>query len=87
MTFTRFGLDIAKRVFQVHGVNQVGANCVKKSLKRNQILQYFAQVPPCVICIEACAGCRPSEAVSQNSSILTMRDGIGMDSIVWERRQ
>jgi transposase len=56
MTFTRFGLDIAKRVFQVHGVNQVGSNCVKKTLKRNQVLQYFAQVPPCVIGVEACAG-------------------------------
>lgn len=59
MNFTRCGLDIAKQVFQVHGVNEHGIvhGIVKgrKTLARAKVLEYFAQVPPCVIGIEACA--------------------------------
>lgn len=56
MKFTRCGLDIAKLVFQVHGVNEHGAVKCRKRLGRGKVLEYFAQLPPCLIGIEACAG-------------------------------
>jgi transposase len=54
MNFTRCGLDIAKQVFQVHGVNEHGAVKGRRSLPRAQVLEFFAQLPPCLIGIEAC---------------------------------
>ena len=54
MKFTRCGLDIAKVVFQVHGVNERGAVQERKRLSRPKVLEYFAQLPPCLIGIEAC---------------------------------
>ncbi|HZT01331.1 MAG TPA: IS110 family transposase [Steroidobacteraceae bacterium] len=56
MNITRCGLDIAKAVFQVHGVNEHGAVQGRKSLARGKVLQYFAQLPPCLVGMEACGG-------------------------------
>ena len=56
MKITRVGLDIAKQVFQVHGVNEHGVAKVCKTLPRAKVLQFFAQLPPCVVGMEACAG-------------------------------
>jgi transposase len=53
---TRIGLDIAKRVFQVHGVDELGRAKMTKKLPRAQVLQFFAQLPVCVVGIEACGG-------------------------------
>ena len=49
------GLDIAKSVFQVHGVNGAGEVAVRRQLRRAQVLAFFAKLPPCLIGIEACA--------------------------------
>ena len=49
------GLDLAKRVFQVHGVNAAGATVVRKKLRRSEVMVFFAQLPPCRIGLEACA--------------------------------
>lgn len=54
MKFTRCGLDIAKQVFQVHGVNEHGVVKGRKTLPRTKVLEFFAQLPPCLIGIEAC---------------------------------
>ncbi len=54
MKVTRMGLDIAKAVFQVHGVNELGAVKARKTLARAKVLEYFVQLPPCLIGIEAC---------------------------------
>lgn len=54
MKFTRCGLDIAKHVFQVHGVNEHGVVKGRKTLPRARVLEFFAQLPPCLIGIEAC---------------------------------
>lgn len=51
---TRIGLDIAKNVFEVHAVNAREQVVVRKSLRRNQVLAWFAKLPPCLIGIEAC---------------------------------
>lgn len=56
MKFTRCGMDIAKRVFQVHGVDARGVVRVQRKLTRGKVLEFFAQSEPCVIGIEACAG-------------------------------
>jgi len=50
------GLDLAKRYFQVHGVDTNGKVVVRKRLTREQVLSYFAQLPRCVVGMEACGG-------------------------------
>ena len=52
----RIGLDIAKHVFQVHGVDAHDQPRLRKQLKRAMVLEFFAQLPPCEIGIEACGG-------------------------------
>lgn len=54
MQVTRIGLDIAKNVFQVHGVDARGKVVVRKQLSRSKVLPYFAQLPVCRIGLEAC---------------------------------
>ncbi|MCZ8035939.1 MAG: IS110 family transposase [Novosphingobium sp.] len=49
------GLDIAKSVFQVHGVDVVGEVAIRRQLRRAQVLPFFAKLPACLIGIEACA--------------------------------
>src|SRR5271163_2752712 len=48
------GLDIAKAVFQVHGVDGAGAVVIRKRISRVKMLEFFADLPPCLIGIEAC---------------------------------
>lgn len=50
----RVGLDIAKGVFEVHAVNAQEQVVVRRSLRRNQLLNWFAKQSPCLIGIEAC---------------------------------
>lgn len=54
MKITRIGLDIAKQVFQVHGVDERSKVTVRKQLARAKVREFFAQLPPCLIGIEAC---------------------------------
>src|SRR5947209_11345525 len=54
-TVTTIGLDIAKSVFQVHGVDPEGNVIVRRRLKRRYVLTFFKELPPCLIGIEACA--------------------------------
>jgi len=54
-TVTTIGLDIAKSVFQVHGVDAQGKVIVRRQLKRRCVLAFFQKLPPCLIGIEACA--------------------------------
>ena len=49
------GIDLAKNVFQLHGVDQEGNILVKKKLTRQKLNQYIMQLPPCLIGIEACS--------------------------------
>ena len=52
---TTIGLDIAKSVFQVHGVDAHGNVAVRRQLRRRQVLPFFEKLPPCLVGIEACA--------------------------------
>src|SRR5438067_13887517 len=49
------GLDIAKSVFQVHGVDTGGQVVIRRQLKRRSVLAFFQKLPPCLVGIEACA--------------------------------
>jgi transposase len=55
MQITTIGLDIAKHVFQVHGIDANEKVVVRKRLRRSQVIAYFAVLPPCLIGMEACA--------------------------------
>ena len=52
---TTIGLDLAKHVFQVHGVDTEGATVLRKQLRRAQVLAFFSRLPPCLVGLEACA--------------------------------
>src|SRR5207249_7008482 len=52
---TTIGLDLAKNVFQVHGVDRAGTVVVRRALRRSQVLAWFAKLPPCLVGMEACA--------------------------------
>ena len=54
-TMTTIGLDIAKSVFQVHGVDAGGQAIVRRQLKRRYVLTFFQKLSPCLVGIEACA--------------------------------
>jgi transposase len=54
MNITTIGLDLAKNVFQVHGVDQRGKAVLRKTLKRADVMNFFAKLLPCLIGMEAC---------------------------------
>ena len=54
-TITTIGLDIAKSVFQIHGVDADGDVVLRRQLKRRYVLVFFQKLPPCLVGIEACA--------------------------------
>jgi transposase len=56
MNITIVGIDLAKNVFQVHGVDERGKAVVQKRLRRKQVSIFFAQLPPCLVGMEACGG-------------------------------
>jgi len=55
MQITTIGLDLAKNVFQVHGIDAAEKVVVRKQLRRGQMLEFFKALPPCLIGMEACA--------------------------------
>ncbi len=54
MGITMIGLDLAKSIFQVHGVDASGAVVVRKALRRSQVISFFAKTARCLVGIEAC---------------------------------
>ena len=55
MQITTIGLDIAKNVFQVHGIDAAEKVVVRKQLRRGQVMKFFAALAPCLVGMEACA--------------------------------
>ena len=51
---TTVGLDLAKHVFQIDGVDASGRVVVAKAIRRNKLLEFFASLPPCLVGLEAC---------------------------------
>jgi transposase len=56
MQITTVGIDLAKSAFQVHGVNEHGKTALKKQIRRDQMVTFFVNLPPCLIGMEACGG-------------------------------
>ncbi|WP_342224642.1 IS110 family RNA-guided transposase [Rickettsia endosymbiont of Urophora cardui] len=56
MEVTTIGIDIAKRIFQIHGVDKNGKTVLKKKLMRDQVLTFMANLPQCLVGMEACGG-------------------------------
>ena len=54
MKTTAVGLDLAKNVFQVHGIDAPAQVCVSKALRRRQVIPFFGKLEPCLVGIEAC---------------------------------
>jgi transposase len=54
MEISTVGLDLAKNVFPIHGVDASGRIVIRKAIRRSQVLPLFAKLPPCVVGIEAC---------------------------------
>jgi len=52
---TTIGLDLAKQVFQVHGIDADGTTVLRKQLRRSQVLSFFSRLAPCLVGMEACA--------------------------------
>ena len=56
MTVETLGIDIAKNVFQLHGVNRNGRVVLKRRVMRDQLLAVLAQIERCTVVVEACTG-------------------------------
>ena len=54
MKVTTVGIDLAKNVFQLHGVNEYGKTVIKKQIRRDQMAEFFVNLPACLIGMEAC---------------------------------
>ena len=50
------GLDLAKNVFGVHGADGAGRAVLRKKLRRAPVLEFFDQLPPCIVAMDACGG-------------------------------
>ena len=54
MKVTTIGIDLAKSVFALHGVDEFGKTVIKKQLRRDQVAEFFVKLPSCLIGMEAC---------------------------------
>jgi transposase len=63
-TVSTIGLDIAKSVFQVHGIDAAGEVVIRRQLKRRYVLAFFQKLPACLIGIEACASSQYRSSVA-----------------------
>ncbi len=52
---TTIGIDLAKSVFQIHGIDASGEAVIRRQLRRGQVLPFFRKLAPCLIGMEACA--------------------------------
>lgn len=57
MDIVRIGLDLAKNVFQVHGVDNEERVVLRKTLRRDAVASFFSDLPHCLIGMEACSSC------------------------------
>ena len=75
MTIEILGVDIAKNVFQLHGVNGKGSVVVKRRVMRDQLLEVLAQINRCTVVVEACTGAfywaRKFEALGHQVKIIS----------------
>ena len=63
MKVTTVGIDLAKKVFQLHGVNELGKTVIKKQLRRDQVTEFLINLPSCLIGMEASSSAKALEGV------------------------
>lgn len=64
MKITTVGIDLAKNVFQVHGIDERGKVVLKRQLRRDQMAAFFVNLAPCLIGMEACGSARTTGAAN-----------------------
>jgi len=69
MTISLLAIDLAKHVFQLHGVNRSGAMVLRKRLRRAQMLAFIQSLPRCTIAVEACSSAHFWGRVSPRGSV------------------
>ena len=83
------GLDLAKSIFQVHGVNAEGRAVVRRQLRRAQVLSFFERLGPCLVGMEACssssAAARSTDWFDGLAMMAVNRDSVGYDARPLER--
>ena len=75
-TITTIGLDIAKSVFQFHGVDAAGEVVIRRQLKRRSVLAFFQKLPPCLVGIEACASSHQLVARPAGTDAASLREAL-----------
>lgn len=70
MNVTTIGLDLAKNVFHVHGVDAHGKAVLRKRLNRGKLLEFFANLPRCLVGMEACPGAQRTALINQLRGLL-----------------
>lgn len=58
MKISAIGIDLAKNVFQIHAVDEQGKKVLGRQVRRAQMLEFFANLPACLVGMEACGGVR-----------------------------
>ena len=82
MKVTTVGIDLAKNVFQLHGVNELGKTVFKKQLRRDQVAAFFVNLPACLIGMEACGGAHYLRINDVGIDLLNpKKDGHRQDSV------
>ena len=56
MKMARIGIDLAKTVFEIHGVDERDKAVIRKTLRRDEVTRFFANLPSCLVAMEACSG-------------------------------
>ena len=83
-TVTTIGLDIAKSVFQVHGVDTEGNVVIRRQSKRRYVMTFFEKLPPCLVGIEACASSHHWSRELQAIGHSVLSDAAGLCEAVCE---
>jgi len=83
---TTIGLDIAKSVFQIHGVDAAGHVIVRRQLKRRYVLAFFQKLPPCLIGMEPCVGAHPPLLHDEQprASAGSSEKGCAASTVAWD---
>src|SRR5271166_5612686 len=88
MSITMIGLDTAKSVFQVHGVNETGKVEIKRKLRRSELIPFFEKLDACTVVMEACGAAHhwPGSCPVMGSTARLHNDGAGIQ-LLKERDQ
>ena len=81
MQVSTIGVDLAKNVFQVHGVDSAGKVVISRQLRRKQVMAFLSKIPACLVGMEACGTAHHwarevSSSVTPSSDAAELREGL-----------